>query len=235
VQESMILAWIGVGAGIVALLFALATMASVLKESMGTPKMKEISEAIQEGAMAFLNRQYKTLIPFALIIFVLLLFYQFSFAVSFLVGAVCSAIAGYIGMNSTTKANARTTEAARSSGLSKALTISFRAGAVMGLSVAGLGLLGVSSLFLIFKSATVINSFAFGASAIAFFARVGGGIYTKLLMWVRTWLVRLRQVFPRMIRETLQQLPITLETMLATLPAWVPTSLNPMLLPPLQV
>ncbi|NTW04628.1 MAG: sodium-translocating pyrophosphatase [Peptococcaceae bacterium] len=175
----MILAWIGVGAGIVALLFALATMASVLKESMGTPKMKEISEAIQEGAMAFLNRQYKTLIPFALIIFVLLLFYQFSFAVSFLVGAVCSAIAGYIGMNSTTKANARTTEAARSSGLSKALTISFRAGAVMGLSVAGLGLLGVSSLFLIFKSATVINSFAFGASAIAFFARVGGGIYTK--------------------------------------------------------
>ena len=175
----MILAWIGAGAGAVALLFALFTMASVLKEPMGTPKMKEISEAIQEGAMAYLNRQYKTLIPFALIIFVLLMFYQFSFAISFLVGAISSAVAGYIGMNSTTKANARTTEAARSSGMAKALKISFRAGAVMGLSVAGLGLLGVSALFIIFESATVINSFAFGASAIAFFARVGGGIYTK--------------------------------------------------------
>ena len=178
-QESMTLAWVGAATGAVALLFALFTMFSVLKESMGTPKMIEISEAIQEGAMAYLNRQYKTLIPFALIIFVLLFFVGSSFAISFLVGAVCSAIAGYIGMNSTTKANARTTEAARSSGLSKALTISFRAGAVMGLSVAGLGLLGVSALFIIFGNATVINSFAFGASAIAFFARVGGGIYTK--------------------------------------------------------
>lgn len=178
-QESMILAWIGAATGAVALLFALLTMASVLKESMGTPKMKELSEAIQEGAMAFLNRQYKTLIPFALVIFVLLLFYEFSFAISFLVGAICSAVAGYIGMNSTTKSNARTTEAARSSGLAKALQISFRAGVVMGMSVAGLGLLGVSSLFIIFENATVINSFAFGASAIAFFARVGGGIYTK--------------------------------------------------------
>ncbi len=178
-QESMTLAWIGAATGVAALLFALLTMASVLKESMGTPRMKEISEAIQEGAMAFLNRQYKTLIPFTIVIFVLLFFVGASYAISFLVGAVCSAVAGYIGMNSTTKSNARTTEAARSSGLAKALTISFRAGAVMGLSVAGLGLLGVSVLFIVFQNATVINSFAFGASAIAFFARVGGGIYTK--------------------------------------------------------
>ncbi|MDD2217089.1 MAG: sodium-translocating pyrophosphatase [Eubacteriales bacterium] len=173
-------AWFGVLAGVLALGYALITMMSVLKESMGTPKMKEISEAIQEGAMAYLNKQYKALIPFTGIIFVVLFFVAGApMSISFLVGAVCSGIAGYIGMNSTTKSNARTTEAARSNGLGKALKISFRAGAVMGLSVAGLGLLGVSSLFLIFQDADVINSFAFGASVIAFFARVGGGIFTK--------------------------------------------------------
>ncbi|MBE3587287.1 MAG: sodium-translocating pyrophosphatase [Thermoanaerobacteraceae bacterium] len=177
----MQLAYIGAAAGALGLLFALFTMASVLKEPMGTEKMKQISEAIQEGAMAYLNRQYKTLIPFALVIFVLLFFMHngTSLAISFLVGAICSAIAGYIGMNSTTKSNARTAEAARSHGLGKALNVSFRAGAVMGLSVAGLGLLGVSVLYIIFKDPVIINSFAFGASAIAFFARVGGGIYTK--------------------------------------------------------
>ncbi len=187
-QESMTLAWYGAIAGAVALLFALAMMASVLKESMGTPKMKELSEAIQEGAMAYLNRQYKTLIPFTIIVAILLAIVLpmldprvegVPLAVSFLVGAVSSAIAGYIGMNSTTKSNSRTAEAARSSGLGKALNVSFRAGAVMGMSVAGLGLLGVSALFLVYQDPVVINSFAFGASAIAFFARVGGGIYTK--------------------------------------------------------
>ncbi|NQS76131.1 MAG: sodium-translocating pyrophosphatase [Peptococcaceae bacterium] len=184
----MILAVIGAVVGAIALGFALVIFASILKESMGTPKMKELSEAIQEGAMAFLNRQYKTLIPFTLIVAILLALVLplldqrvqgVALAVSFLVGAVSSAIAGYIGMNSTTKSNARTAEAARSVGLGKALKISFRAGAVMGLSVAGLGLLGVSVLFLIYKNPVVINSFAFGASAIAFFARVGGGIFTK--------------------------------------------------------
>lgn len=166
-------------AGLVALLFAGFLAASVLKESPGNPKMQEISNAIFEGAMAFLNRQYKTLIPFTVIIFAILFFVDgYKLAVSFLVGAVCSAIAGYVGMSSTTKANARTTEAARHS-LNKALNVSFKAGAVMGMSVAGLGLLGVSVLYIIFGDPVVINSFAFGASAIAFFARVGGGIFTK--------------------------------------------------------
>ncbi|GBF35510.1 pyrophosphate-energized proton pump [Desulfocucumis palustris] len=192
-MENMTLAYYAAGAGAIALLFALFTMSQVLKESMGTPKMKQLSEAVQEGAMAYMNRQYKTLAPFAIVIFVLLWAAQYfvhqapgshlpvgpASAISFLVGAVCSAIAGYIGMNSTTKSNARTAEAARSSGLGKALQVSFRAGAVMGLSVAGLGLLGVSVLFIIFQSPLIINSFAFGASVIAFFARVGGGIYTK--------------------------------------------------------
>lgn len=166
-------------AGLAALLFAGFLAASVLKESPGNSKMQEISNAIFEGAMAFLNRQYKTLIPFTVIIFAILFFVDgYKLAVSFLVGAVCSAIAGYVGMSSTTKANARTTEAARHS-LNKALNVSFKAGAVMGMSVAGLGLLGVSTLYILFGDPVVINSFAFGASAIAFFARVGGGIFTK--------------------------------------------------------
>jgi len=191
--DNMTLAYYAAGAGLLALLFALFTMSQVLKESMGNAKMKQLSEAVQEGAMAYMNRQYKTLIPFAIVIFVILWAAQYfvevgegshlpvgpASAISFLVGAVCSALAGYIGMNSTTKSNARTAEAARSSGLGKALQVSFRAGVVMGLSVAGLGLLGVSTLFIIFQSPLIINSFAFGASVIAFFARVGGGIYTK--------------------------------------------------------
>ncbi|MDD4334598.1 MAG: sodium/proton-translocating pyrophosphatase, partial [Desulfotomaculaceae bacterium] len=125
-QESLTLAAIGAIVGAIALAFALVTFASILKESMGTSKMKEISEAIQEGAMAFLNRQYKTLIPFTIIIAILLALVLplldprvqgGALAVSFLVGAISSAIAGYIGMNSTTKSNARTAEAARSVGL----------------------------------------------------------------------------------------------------------------------
>jgi K(+)-stimulated pyrophosphate-energized sodium pump len=154
-------------------------MSSVLRENPGNQRMQELSQAIFEGAMAFLNRQYRTLIPFTLIIFAILFYVNgYKLAVSFLAGAICSAIAGYLGMISTTKANARTTEAARTS-LNKALSVSFRAGSVMGMSVAGLALLGVSTLYIIFRDPVVINSFAFGASAIAFFARVGGGIYTK--------------------------------------------------------
>ncbi|HHV65786.1 MAG TPA: sodium-translocating pyrophosphatase [Peptococcaceae bacterium] len=173
------MALLGVAAGLIGLLVALYFARSVLKESPGNARMQEISKAIQEGAMAYLNRQYKTLIPFTAIIFVaLLIFKSWPSAVSFLVGAVASGIAGYVGMSITTRANARTTEAARTS-LNKALGVSFRAGAVMGLSVAGLGLFGVAGLFMVFGDAETINSFAFGASAIALFARVGGGIYTK--------------------------------------------------------
>lgn len=176
---SMTLAYYGVAAGLAALVFAAYLFVSVLKEDAGNARMKEISQAIYEGAMAFLNRQYQTLIPFAIIVFIILLiFTEWQKAVSFLVGAICSAIAGYVGMTSTTKANARTTQAARTS-LNKALNVAFKAGGVMGMSVAGLGLLGVSLLYLIFQDPHVIDSFAFGASAIAFFARIGGGIFTK--------------------------------------------------------
>lgn len=178
-EITMDLAYYGVYAGLAALVFAAYLFVSVLKEDAGNAKMKEISQAIYEGAMAYLNRQYKTLVPFTLIVFAILWYFTgWEKAISFIVGAACSAIAGYVGMTSTTKANARTTQAARTS-LNKALNVSFKAGSVMGMSVAGLGLLGVSLLFIIFKEPHVIDSFAFGASAIAFFARIGGGIFTK--------------------------------------------------------
>ncbi|NMA67937.1 MAG: sodium-translocating pyrophosphatase, partial [Desulfitobacterium sp.] len=165
--------------GVFGLLVAFFFARSVLKESPGNARMRELSQYIQEGAMAFLNRQYKTLIPFVIIIFFILTFLiNWQTGVSFVVGAVLSAVAGYVGMGITTRANARTTEAARTS-LNKALGVSFRAGAVMGLAVNSLGLLGVAVLYIWFKDAQIINSFAFGASAIALFARVGGGIYTK--------------------------------------------------------
>ncbi|AHF08209.1 sodium-translocating pyrophosphatase [Desulfitobacterium metallireducens] len=174
--------FIAIVAGVLGLIFAFYFATSVLKASPGNARMQEISQAIQEGAMAYLNRQYRTLIPFVIIIFILLFFLKgatgWQTAVSFLFGAILSAGAGYIGMSITTRANARTTEAARTS-LNKALGVSFRAGAVMGLSVVGLGIIGVAVLYLLFRDVVIINSFAFGASAIALFARVGGGIYTK--------------------------------------------------------
>ena len=175
-----------VAVGIIALIFALYLSKSVLKESMGSDKMKEISEAIQEGAMAFLNRQYKTLLPIAIVIIVLLaLFTEFGIAsaIAFAVGALFSTLAGYMGMYIATRANARTTNAAQTS-LKKALTIAFKGGSVMGMGVVGLGLLGVSLLYIFVANQNpdmipAIDSFAFGASLIALFARVGGGIFTK--------------------------------------------------------
>lgn len=195
------LAWVSFAAGVISLIVAYLFLANVLKQDPGTPRMRELSDAIFEGAMAFLNRQYKSLAPIVAIIFIILLAVgltkpellmevkdatvdlesmttKLALPISFLVGAVASAIAGYAGMVSTTKSNARTTHAARN-GLQKALIIAFRGGAVMGLSVAGLGLAGVSGLYLLFGNPAVINSFAFGASAVALFARIGGGIYTK--------------------------------------------------------
>lgn len=173
--------WVSVVVGLLGLGFAAYLAAWVLKQDIGTPRMAELSQAIFEGAMAFLNRQYTTLIPFTVIIFLLLGFFgehEWPSAISFLVGAALSAAAGYIGMTIATKANARTTQAAIK-GIDKALSVAFRSGAVMGMSVAGLALFGVTILYIFFDSPAVIDSFAFGASAIALFARVGGGIYTK--------------------------------------------------------
>lgn len=165
--------------GALALLFALFLAAKVQKADPGTPKMIEIAEAINEGSMAFLKREYSILSIFVIVVFAALwILISHSTAICFLVGAIASALAGYIGMTIATKANVRTANAARTS-QNAALGIAFSGGAVMGMSVVGMGLLGLGVLFMIFKDPTVVNGFALGASSIALFARVGGGIFTK--------------------------------------------------------
>ncbi|HEY8424887.1 MAG TPA: sodium-translocating pyrophosphatase [Limnochordales bacterium] len=182
-----------VGAGALALIFAAYFYQRVQAHEPGNSRMQEIASAIQEGAMAFLGREYRTLVVFVAIVAGAILLaglltpehgMQPLSAVAFLVGAVCSASAGYVGMRSATKANVRTAQAA-TGGLNRALTVAFSGGAVMGLTVVGLGLVGLGLVVYLFAdpnnpvSFNIVNGFAFGASSIALFARVGGGIYTK--------------------------------------------------------
>ncbi len=182
---------IGAVAGVLALLFAVVLAKRVTSVEPGNAKMVEIMESIHEGAMAFLGRQYKTLLVFicamALVIVGAGLLTSSKenglsplTAIPFLVGAVCSILAGNIGMRIATKANARTANAAQQSGLNAALNVAFSGGAVMGMSVVGLGLLGLGIIILIFPGqSSIINGFSLGASSVALFGRVGGGIYTK--------------------------------------------------------
>ncbi|MCK5118122.1 MAG: sodium-translocating pyrophosphatase, partial [Candidatus Latescibacteria bacterium] len=153
------------------------------KQPVGTDVMRELSDAIHDGAMAFLKREYTILAIFVAVVFVVLyIALNPMTAVAFLSGAVCSIVAGFIGMKAATRANVRTTQAANQHGEAKALSVAFSGGAVMGLAVASLGLLGVGIFFHFFgdpKNAAIISGFAMGASSIALFARVGGGIYTK--------------------------------------------------------
>ncbi len=166
-------------AGIIGIIFAIILWVKVGKVDPGTEKMKEIADAIHEGAMAFMNREYKTLGIFAVILFFVLGFLiSWSTAICFIVGAVFSGTAGYAGMKVATLANVRTANSARK-GINEALQVAFSSGSVMGMMVAGIGLLGVSVLYLIFREPTIVNGYALGASSIALFARVGGGIYTK--------------------------------------------------------
>ena len=166
---------------VVALLFAFYKIAFVSKQDAGTERMKEIAAAINDGAKAFLFAEYKILGIFVVVLFIAIGLGLGSWitALCFLFGALFSILAGYIGMNVATKANVRTANAARTSGMNKALSIAFSGGSVMGMCVVGLGLLGASVLFLIFEDTSVLFGFSLGASSIALFARVGGGIYTK--------------------------------------------------------
>lgn len=167
--------------GALALLFAAFLANKVSKQDDGTDKMKEIAKAISDGAKAFLTAEYRILIIFVVVLFVLIGFGIGSWvtAVCFVVGAGFSTVAGYCGMTVATKANVRTANAARTSGMNKALSIAFSGGAVMGMCVAGLGVLGVSVIYIITGNVEVLSGFSLGASSIALFARVGGGIYTK--------------------------------------------------------
>ncbi len=177
--------------GLFGLVIAWKLFESVDDEPAGNEKMTEIADAIHEGAMVFLSREYKMLGYFVGAVFILLLvlisvqkgvWIGFWTAVAYAVGAGCSMLAGYFGMNAATTSGVRTSQAAADGGQAKALNIAFNGGAVMGLCVASLGLIGVGGLFALFgrgDSISVISGFAMGASSIALFARVGGGIYTK--------------------------------------------------------
>lgn len=169
--------------GAAGLLFALGIFLYIKKQPVGTDRMAELSEMIHDGAMVYLKRQYIILAGFIAVVFTLL-FWKLApqTAMAFLGGALCSILAGYFGMKAATRANVRTSQAATESGQAKALSIAFSGGAVMGVSVASLGLIGVGILFIMFgdpETAKYINGFAMGASSIALFARVGGGIFTK--------------------------------------------------------
>jgi K(+)-stimulated pyrophosphate-energized sodium pump len=183
--------------GVLALLYTVWKSAWINKQDAGTDKMKKIAGHIAEGAMAFLKAEYRVLAIFVVCVAILLGVTANTetsspmVAVSFICGAFCSALAGYIGMRIATKANVRTTNAART-GMGKALEIAFAGGSIMGMGVVGLGVLGLSLLFILYSAEfgidtvdnlnrviTVLTGFSFGASSIALFARVGGGIYTK--------------------------------------------------------
>ena len=176
----MNLMYVAVICALIGLVFAFVLTKRVNSVDAGTDRMKEIASAITEGARAFLFAEYRILAIFIVVLFVVLCFLRNPLtAVCFLCGAVLSIIAGYCGMTVATKANVRTANAARTSGMNKALNVAFSGGAVMGMCVAGLGLLGVAGLYVITGDADVLFGFSLGASSIALFARVGGGIYTK--------------------------------------------------------
>ena len=175
------LVWLAPIAAVAALVFALILASGVKKQSPGDDRMKEISGAIKEGAQAFLKAEYKILVLFVLVLFVVigLGIGNWITAVCFLVGAAFSTMAGYFGMQVATDANVRTANGAKEGGMGKALGIAYKGGAVMGMCVVGLGLLGISVIYLFTKDVNVLTGYSLGASSIALFARVGGGIYTK--------------------------------------------------------
>lgn len=173
--------YVGIAAGILALIAAFGYSKKVESYQINIPRVAEITDAIREGAMAFLLAEYKILVYFVVVVAILLgIFLNIAVAITFICGAVTSAIAGNVGMRIATKANGRTSIAAKEGGLSKALDVAFAGGAVMGLAVVGLGMLLLSIMIIVFNwDMSIVTGFGMGASSIALFARVGGGIYTK--------------------------------------------------------
>ncbi|MBP9770716.1 sodium-translocating pyrophosphatase [Candidatus Gracilibacteria bacterium] len=179
-MDSTTLLYSAIGASILGLLYAIFLIVRILKQPAGSGKMLEIAAAIQDGAKAYLSRQYKTVGIVAVVILALMYFAKFSpnTIYGFILGAVLSAVAGFVGMHISVRANVRTAEAARK-GLKQALALAFQGGSVTGLFVAGLGLLSVSAFYLFTKDLSALVGLAFGSSLISVFARLGGGIFTK--------------------------------------------------------
>lgn len=167
--------------GLLGLLFAVILRQQIVKEDPGTDRMREIADAIAEGANAFLASEYRILVVFVAVLFFVIGFGTRNWITAgcFLVGSGFSTMAGYLGMNAAIRANIRTADAARISGMHRALALAFSGGSVMGMAVVGLGLLGVGVLYILTRDVSVLSGFSLGASSIALFARVGGGIYTK--------------------------------------------------------
>ncbi|MDI3499021.1 MAG: K(+)-stimulated pyrophosphate-energized sodium pump [Synergistaceae bacterium] len=171
--------WLTGGAGVLALIFAVLAVRRIGAMEVKIERVKELSEIIHRGAMTFLYREYKALVPFVLLVGALLAWKaSFPLAVSFVLGAFCSALAGFLGMRVATRANGKTAYAA-TAGMNQALRVAFTGGVVMGMFVVGIGVLGVVLVYRLYGDPSVITGFGFGASSIALFARVGGGIYTK--------------------------------------------------------
>ena len=181
----MTIHYLPVALGVIGLIIAFLIYQSILRHPQGSDKIVEISDAIHTGAMAFMRREYTILFVFAALVTVAIWISDLgqNTAIAFVVGALCSSAAGYIGMYTATRANVRTTVAAHEKGRDAALNIAFMGGSIMGLTVAAMGLLGLGALYLAFgrdpATANVIHGFGMGASCVALFSRVGGGIYTK--------------------------------------------------------
>jgi K(+)-stimulated pyrophosphate-energized sodium pump len=214
---------ISVMAGI-ALIYAIIASAKINSYEVTDKRVSELSGIIQSGAMAFLYREYKALSVFAVVVSIALYFYLgLPSAACFLAGAICSALTGYVGMRVATSANGRTAFAAMK-GMNEALGIAFKGGSVMGMTVVGVGLLGVFGAYLIFRDVEAVTAFGFGASSIALFARVGGGIYTKAADVGADLVGKVEAGIRRTTREIRPSSPTTWATTWATSQVWARTS-----------